>query len=48
MNDIFAKRGSIACPRRGYNVACALSALSETATVAASLSESIPSVAQTA
>ena len=33
MNHIFAKRGSIACPLRGYIVACALSALSATATV---------------
>jgi hypothetical protein len=36
MNHIFAKRGSIACPLRGYIVACALSALSATATVCSS------------
>ena len=36
MNHIFAKRGSIARPLRGYIVACALSALSATATDAAS------------
>jgi hypothetical protein len=33
MNYIFAKRGSIACPLMGYIIACALSALSATATV---------------
>ena len=33
MKHIFAKRGSIACPLRGYIVACALSALSARATV---------------